>query len=91
MTSPNTIIADMQAEIDALRKERDKLLDSVSTAYGYLWHVNNEPGTPNQYSPDRASYEARRILRDMMTTEQRGEAINRVRASIYGFKSGAQC
>ena len=26
MTSPNTIIADMQAEIDALRKERDELL-----------------------------------------------------------------
>ncbi len=25
MTSPNTIIADMQAEIDALRKERDEL------------------------------------------------------------------
>ena len=26
MTSPNTIIADMQAEIDALRKERDELI-----------------------------------------------------------------
>lgn len=26
MTSPNTIIADMQEEIDALRKERDELL-----------------------------------------------------------------
>ena len=29
MTSPNTIIADMQAEIDALRKERDELLSTM--------------------------------------------------------------
>ena len=29
MTSPNTIIADMQAEIDALRKENDELLAAL--------------------------------------------------------------
>jgi hypothetical protein len=31
MTTPNTIIADMQAEIDALRKERDELLYTLET------------------------------------------------------------
>ena len=31
MTSPNTIIADMQAEIDALRKERDELINAQWT------------------------------------------------------------
>ena len=31
MTSPNTIIADMQAEIDALRKERDELISAQWT------------------------------------------------------------
>ena len=59
--------------------EVEKLRSAISTAYGYLWHVNNEPGTPNQYPPERAAYEARRALRDLMTKEQRGEAINRVR------------
>lgn len=57
-----------------------KLEEAIATAYGYLWHVNNEPGTPNQYAPDRAAYEARKVLRDLLTHEQRGEAINRVRA-----------
>ena len=31
MTSPNTIIADMQADIDALRKERDELINAQWT------------------------------------------------------------
>lgn len=31
MTSPNTIIADMQEEIDALRKERDELINAQWT------------------------------------------------------------
>lgn len=62
-----------------LEDENAKMVDAVSLAYGYLWHVNNEPGTPNQYPPERAAYEARKILRDLMTHEQRGESINRVR------------
>lgn len=53
----------------------DALRHAVATAYGYRWCVNNEPGT----SPERAALDARRILRDLMTHEQRGEAINRVR------------
>ena len=44
-----------------------------------MWHVNNEPGTPNQHSHERAAFDARKILRDLLTHEQRGEAINRVR------------
>ena len=56
----------------------EALLDAIATAYGYLWHVNNEPGTPNRYPPARAAYEARRCLRELLTAEQRGEAINRV-------------
>ena len=31
MTSPNTIIADMQAEIDALRKDRHELLSALES------------------------------------------------------------
>ena len=46
MTSPNTIIADMQAEIDALRKERDELLsaleDAVSVAYSAHDHWDKD-------------------------------------------------
>ena len=38
---------------------------AIQTAYGYLWCVNNEPGTPNQYSPERAAHEARKHLRGM--------------------------
>ena len=42
MTSPNAIIADMQAEIDALRKERDKLLDYVESEYAELADFRND-------------------------------------------------
>jgi len=51
---------------------------AIQTAYGYLWCVNNEPGTPNQYSPERAAHQARKHLRGMLTTEQRGHGINDV-------------
>ncbi len=67
------------AEIHRLEAKNERLRAAVETAYGYLWHVNNEPGTPNQYPPERAAYEARKALRDLMTHEERGNAINRVR------------
>jgi len=60
---------------------------AVATAYGYLWHVNNEPGTPHQYAPERAAYEARKALRELLTHEQRGEAINAVRATVLAAPS----
>jgi len=55
------------------------LKTKIALAYGYLWHVNNDPDAPIPlYSTEKAGYEARKILRDTMTHEQRGEAINKV-------------
>ena len=62
----------------ALMRELETLREVVGLAYGHLWMVNNEPGTPHRYSPERAAAEARKLLRDTMTHEQRGEFINRV-------------
>lgn len=60
--------------------EIERLRAAMALAYGYLWHVNNEPMAPVPlYSPEKAAYEARKVLRDLLTYEQRGEAINRVR------------
>ncbi len=67
------------AMLEKAADEIDTLRQAIATAYGHLWHVNNEPGTPNQHSPERAAFDARKILRDLLTNEQRGEAINRVR------------
>lgn len=55
--------------------------EAVAHAYGYLWHVTNpEPLAPEHVHVDvyRASYKARAALRDLLTTEQRGAAINAV-------------
>lgn len=60
----------------------DALREAVKTAYGYLWHVNNEPGTPNQYAPERAAYKARIVLREQLTKDERGEGITVVRAAM---------
>lgn len=60
----------------------DALREAVKIAYGYLWHVNNEPGTPNQYAPERAAYKARIVLREQLTKDERGEGINVVRAAM---------
>ena len=75
--------ADTAARL-ALVRELDTLRNVVGLAYGHLWMVNNEPGTPRRYPPERAAYEARRLLRDTMTREQRGEFINRVVAQVEG-------
>lgn len=53
-----------------------RLTAAIAKAYGYLWCVNCEPGTPRQYPPERAAYAARKELRDLLTKEQRGAAIN---------------
>ena len=56
---------------------------SIATAYGYLRHVNNEPGTPAAiYPPERAAYAARMVLRVLLTDEQRGKGINEARATM---------
>ena len=83
----------MKSEIDELRAalaERDAKLaaledwrSAVAMAYGHLWHINNEPMAPIPLrSEDSASYVARKLLRDLLTTEERGEAINSVRAML---------
>lgn len=59
--------------------------DALALAYGYLWHVNNSrPGydapTDNhrpQFSPERAAMEARKVMRDMLTRDERGVGINK--------------
>jgi len=72
----------------AAQKADDALRTAVKTAYGYLWHVNNEPGTPNQYAPERAAYEARKMLRAHLTKDERGEGINAARAAIAQQRKG---
>lgn len=58
-------------------------LKAVQEAYGWLWHVNNEPMAPVPlWSPEKAAYEARKNLRDLLTMAQRGEAINAVRGLL---------
>jgi len=76
-----TVIAmhDARQTMRQVEKENLELRKKIAVAYGYLWHVNNEPGTPCQYPPERAAYEARKILRDTMTHEQRGDGINAAR------------
>lgn len=66
----------------------DALREAVKTAYGYLWHVNNEPGTPNRYTPERAAYEARKTLRGHLTKDERGEGINAARALMQRTSGG---
>ena len=70
----------------ALQSELALLREAVGIAYGHLWMVNNEHGTPGDiYTPERAAYEARKMLRDTMTHKQRGEFINRVFAQAHGL------
>lgn len=50
---------------------------------GHLWHVNNGPMAPIPLrSSETAAYEARKQLRDLLTHEERGLAINQVHALL---------
>ena len=66
---PKTLLRQVAEELTLLRH-------AIGGAYGYLWCVNNEPGTPHQYPPEKAAYEARKLLRDQLTTTERGHYIN---------------
>lgn len=70
---PNLLARAMRAET-----ENAFLRAAIGEAYGYLWCVNNEPGTPNRYPSEKAAYEARKVLRETMTKEERGRYINDV-------------
>jgi len=75
--------AALAAENKVLRDDNTHMTQAMMHAYGHLWHVNNEPMAPVPlYSPEKAAYEARKILRDMLTSEHRGIAINQVQALI---------
>jgi hypothetical protein len=50
----------------------DVLREALALAYGHLWLVNDEPGTPIRlHSSGTAASIARKILRDVLTDEQR--------------------
>lgn len=57
---------------------------AVQAAYGHLWRVNNEPRTPNRYSSEQAAYAARRLLRGLLTRDERGAGINAARQGDGG-------
>ncbi len=86
LEQPGVSRAELDAAADALRAQAaslERLTSNVALAYGHLWHVNNEPMAPIPLrTPDAAAYEARKLLRDLLTTEQRGHAINAVQALI---------
>lgn len=64
--------------LDAAPMKRE-VLQAIQLAYGYLWHINNEPAAPVPiYAAETAAYQARKYLRDLLTTEKRGEGINQV-------------
>jgi hypothetical protein len=82
-------IKDLQDAAAIMRKEQEPVSDAekwkqaVMLAYGHLWHVNNEPMAPIPLrSPEKAAYAARRVLLDLLTHEERGLAINEVRALL---------
>lgn len=75
----------VNAALDAV----DVLHTAIAAAYGYLWCVNNEPGTPRQYPPERAAYEARKLLRHLLTKEQRGQAVNEALTKVH--KAARDC
>jgi hypothetical protein len=75
MSNPADELTRLRAEVEALRA-------AIALAYGWLWCVNNEPGTPRQFPPEKAAYEARKVLRDWLTKEQRGQSINLVLATF---------
>ena len=76
-------VAALRAENERLRADAERLREKIAHAYGHLWHVNNEPLAPVPLrSNETAAYAARRILRDTLTSEQRGAAINAVREEL---------
>lgn len=67
---------------------------SLATAYGYLWHVNAGADAPAgigviSTTPERAAYAARKLLREALTSEQRGIGINASRALLAASQESA--
>ena len=72
---PKTLLRQTLEELALVRA-------AMGVAYGYLWLVNNEPGTPNRYPPEKAAYQARKALRDKLTQAERGHFINAAIAAV---------
>ena len=69
--------------VQPLSEEAMKWRKAVQEAYGWLWHTNNEPMAPvPMWSPEQAAYQARKCLRELLTTAERGEAINAIAAHM---------
>lgn len=51
---PKTLLRQTLEELALVRA-------AMGVAYGYLWLVNNEPGTPNRYPPEKAAADARQL------------------------------
>lgn len=65
----------------------DGVPDAVALAYGLLWHVNAGMDAPMDVrppslTPEKAAHEARKLLRDLMTSTQRGDGINAAREML---------
>ena len=68
-----------QCMLEAKDAEIATMREAIGMAYGHLWCVNEEPLAPVAlYSKEKAAYAARKLLRDTMTSDQRGRFINRV-------------
>jgi len=66
------------------------LREAAILAYGHLWHVNTEPLAPiPMRSPEEASYAARKLLRDLLTSEERGRGINEAGRLIGRYSDDA--
>ena len=66
---------------------------SLATAYGHLWHVNAGADAPAgigviSTTPERAAYAARKLLREALTSEQRGIGINASWALLAASQEG---
>ncbi len=69
--------------------DETRLRNAVKLAYGHLWNVNEEPAAPIPIrTNEAASIAARHALRDVLTMDERGEAIKIVRAALSGRKEG---
>lgn len=83
LTEVNALRAKLAAPIPQQQSVPEGWKQAVALAYGHLWHVNNEPMAPIPLrSSETAAYEARKQLRDLLTHEERGLAINQVQVLL---------
>jgi hypothetical protein len=63
--------------IEAMHATVAKQREGIALAYAHLWHINTEPMAPIPlYEPEVAANHARIALRELMTNEERGHALN---------------